>query len=79
METPTMKCPSLRKLCPLALAFLATGCLSFVGRSCMPENPGVGEPTVRLGSGTLAVLPFPSRNGSKSMSRKKMSSRRYGN
>ncbi len=53
-----MKSLSLRKLCPLVVAFLATGCLSFVGRSCMPDNPGVVEPTVRLGSGTLAVLPF---------------------
>jgi len=46
------------RLLPALLVCVATGCLSFVGRSCMPDNPGVVTPTVKLGSGTLAVLPF---------------------
>lgn len=50
--------PSLRRLAPALLAFAASGCLSFVGRSCLPENPGTESAVVRLGSGTLAVLPF---------------------
>ena len=49
---------ALRRLVPTLLVVLASGCLPFVGRSCLPENPGTATAVVRLGRGTLAVLPF---------------------
>lgn len=47
-----------RKLCPALLVLAVAGCLSMTGGDCMPDNPGVQQPEVELGAGTLAVMPF---------------------